>query len=286
MEIADGHVHIGDLNNAIPYFGANSAGHGTTPWDMEEDLVSRVRAMDAVGVAWAMVQPSHGYLRPDGIKDTMRVNDTVAAFRNRDPQRFPAACGTVEPLHGERSLAELDRIKHELRLDGVSWHHRFSGCTIDSKWMWPILERMRELKLTPVVHTNAESHFEAAWQLQRIARDFPDMEFLAQDAFYAYERGNHILGSAKLSPNIVWDIGGMVSYVTADQWVVLNGSRTISFSGVASYPLAPGATPSRPKLLLDLEKSAMPAADKQNVLSKNLRRLFRMPPEGAPRPLA
>lgn len=286
MEIADGHVHIGDLDNAIPWFGPLSTGHSARPWNAEEDMASRLRAMDAVGVAWAMVQPAHGYLRPDGIKDTMRVNDTVAAFRALDPKRFPVACGTVEPLHGERSLAELDRIKHELKLDGVSWHHRFSGCTIDSKWMWPILERMRELKLTPVIHTNAESHFEAAWQLQRLARDFPDMEFLAQDAFYAYERGNHILGSAKLSPNIVWDIGGVVSYVSADQWVALNGSRTISFSGVASYPLAPGAVPSKPKLLVDIEKSAMPEADKRAILSGNLRRLFRMPPDGPALPAA
>jgi hypothetical protein len=46
-------------------------------------------------------------------KDTMRSNDTVAAYRRRDPERFPVACGTVEPLHGARSLGEIERMKHE-----------------------------------------------------------------------------------------------------------------------------------------------------------------------------
>ena len=41
--------------------------------------------------------------------------------------RFPVACGIVEPLHGARSLGELERIKHELWPDGVVWHNRSAG---------------------------------------------------------------------------------------------------------------------------------------------------------------
>lgn len=39
--------------------------------------------MDAAGISWAALQPCHGYLRPDGIKDTMRVNDRMATYRRQ-----------------------------------------------------------------------------------------------------------------------------------------------------------------------------------------------------------
>ncbi len=273
MEIVDAHVHIGDLSIALP-------DHGRPPVDLDpdEDIKNRVRAMEQFGVSWAVVQPSHAYVQAEGIKDTMRVNDGVADYRRRDPVHFPIALGTVEPMHGEASLDELDRIKHDLHLEGVSWHHRFQGCTIDSKWMRPILRRMADLELVPFVHTNAESHFEAAWQLQRLASEFPEMTFVSMDAFYASERGNQVWGTAKQSPNIIWDIGGPISYISVDTWVRSNGSETICFSGAASYPTR--GRPRTPRLLEEMERSRLPDADKANIYSLNIRRLFRLPPEG------
>src|SRR5207237_9791784 len=76
--------------------------------------------MEANGVTHSAILAATGYIQADGIKDTMRANDTVAAYRRRDPQRFPVACGIVEPLHGGRSPGELARMKHKLRLDGVA----------------------------------------------------------------------------------------------------------------------------------------------------------------------
>ncbi len=272
MEIVDVHVHIGDLTNAVPDMGAASA---LSP---EEDIRLRVQAMDQSGVSWVVIQPSHGYLRPDGIKDTMRVNDGMAEYRRRDPVHFPIVCGTVEPLHGERSLQELDRMKHELKLNGVSWHHRFHGCYIDSKWMRPLLRRMADLKLVPLVHTNAESSLEAHWRLQRLAREFPETTFLALDAFFTHERSMQLLATARQSPNIIWDIGGIVSWASVGAWVQQNGSESICYSGVISY--LRGRAPPRPRLLEELDRSRLSDKDKANILSLNVRRLFGLPPEG------
>lgn len=274
MEIVDAHVHVGDLSDAMSDYS-----QPVRPFDIDRDIENRVRILDHFGIAWAVIQPSHAYLRPEGIKDTMRVNDRIADYRRRDPIHFPMALGTVEPLHGERSLEELDRIKQELKLDGVSWHHRFQGCTIDSKWMRPILRRMADLDLVPVVHTNAESHFEPAWQLQRLAREFESTTFLAMDAFYGHERGNQVFGSARLTPNIIWDIGGPISWVSADMWVREHGSETICFSGAASYPGR--GIPRKPRLLEELERSSLPDTDKANIYGRNVRRLFDLPLTGA-----
>jgi uncharacterized protein len=158
MEIFDIHHHLGSLTG-----GSLQEGDG---WQ-EQDYANRVRIMQANGVTRAAVLAATGYIQADGIKDTMRCNDTLADYRKRDPKRFAAACGIVEPLHGGRSLGELERIKHELKLDGVVWHSRFQGVAVDHQLMRPLLKKVSELKLVPLVHTNAESNLEAcgAWSV-------------------------------------------------------------------------------------------------------------------------
>jgi hypothetical protein len=119
MEVIDIHHHLGALNG-----GSLQAGDG---WQ-DRDYANRVRIMDANGVDAAAILAATGYIQADGIKDTMRSNDVVAAYRQRDPKRFPIACGIVEPLHGDRSLDELERLKRELALDGVVWHSDMGRC--------------------------------------------------------------------------------------------------------------------------------------------------------------
>ncbi len=94
MEIFDIYHHLGSLTG-----GSLQEGEG---WQ-ERDHANRVRIMEANGVARSAILAATGYIQADGIKDTMRSNDTVAAYRGRDPERFPVACGTVEPLHGARA---------------------------------------------------------------------------------------------------------------------------------------------------------------------------------------
>ena len=165
MEVIDIHHHLGALNGGSLQEGDD--------WP-DRDYVNRVRIMDANGVNAAAILAATGYIQADGIKDTMRSNDVVAAYRLRDPKRFPIACGIVEPLHGARSLGELERMKHELGLEGVVWHSRFQGVAVDHQLMRPLLKKVQELGLVPLIHTNAESNLEAVWRLERLALEFPD----------------------------------------------------------------------------------------------------------------
>lgn len=263
--IVDAHQHVGGLADVLSYDGREPAGEPT----VEEDTARRVAYMDAQGIAWAVLQPSHGYARPDGIADTMRVNDRMAEYRAYAEGRF-RVLGTTEPLHGERGLAEIDRVA-ELGLDGLAWHHRFQGCYIDSRWMWPTLRRMADLGLVPLVHVNAESSMEAHWRLQRLALDFPELTFLAMDGLWSYERARHVLVTAGTTPNIVWDIGGPSHYVSVEEWVEQNGSATICFSMGSAY--GDGAA-AKPALLQQIEQAAISDADRANILGGNVARLF------------
>ena len=129
--------------------------------------------MDEGGVRQALVIPGHGYLRPNGIADTRRVNDEIAAYRDRTPDRFPVACGIVEPRDGAAAFAEIDRVAGELDLVALSFHTRFQGVSVDSRWVLRYLERMGEHSLVPIIHAMDDTPEEALWKLAAIAREAP-----------------------------------------------------------------------------------------------------------------
>ena len=78
---------------------------------------------------------------------------------------FPAAVGIVEPAYGDASFAELERCKHELGLAGISFHTRFQGVSLDSRFILAYVAKMAELGLLPVIHAMNETPEEALWKL-------------------------------------------------------------------------------------------------------------------------
>jgi predicted TIM-barrel fold metal-dependent hydrolase len=214
-----------------------------------------------------------GYIQADGIKDTMRSNDTVAAYRKRDPRRFPVACGTVEPLHGARSLDELERMKHGLHLEGVVWHNRFQGVAIDHQLMRPLLKKVVQLGLVPLVHTNAESNMEAVWRLERLALEFPEITFVAMDALTTNVNSQLTLDIAKRTPNIVFDTAHIRSSAYVRQFVETVGSHRLVFGSLFySHP----ASYERCASLEEVKGAKISEEDMANILWRNARKLFKL----------
>lgn len=264
MEIFDIHHHLGSLIG-----GSLQDEEG---WQ-DRDYANRVRIMQANGVAMAAILAATGYIQADGIKDTMRSNDTVAAYRKRDPQRFPVACGTVEPLHGARSLDELERMKHELHLEGVVWHNRFQGVAIDHQLMRPLLKKVAQLGLVPLVHTNAESNMEAVWRLERLALEFPEITFVAMDALTTNVNSQLTLDIAKRTPNILFDTAHVRSSAYVRQFVETAGSHRLVFGSLFySHP----ASYERCATLEELKATKISDEDMANILWRNARKLFRL----------
>jgi len=264
VEIFDIHHHLGSLTGGSLQ---DEAG-----WQ-ERDYSNRVRIMETNGVTMAAILAATGYIQADGIKDTMRSNDTVAAYRQRDPKRFPVACGTVEPLHGARSLGELERMKHELRLEGVVWHNRFQGVAIDHQFMRPLLKKVNELGLVPLVHTNAESNMEAVWRLERLALEFPQITFVAMDALTTNVNSQLVLDIAKRTPNILFDTAHVRSSSYVRQFVETVGSRRLIFGSLFySHP----ASYEHCATLAEVEAAQISQEDMANILALNARRLFGM----------
>lgn len=264
MEIFDIHHHLGSLTGGSLQEGAD--------W-MDRDYANRVRIMDANGVAKAAILAATGYIQADGIKDTMRCNDTVAAYRKRDPNRFPAACGIVEPLHGARSLGELERMKHDLGLNGVVWHSRFQGVAVDHQLMRPLLKKVSELGLVPLVHTNAESNLEAVWRLERLALEFPELTFVSMDALTTNTNSQLALDIAKRTHNILFDTAHVRGPGYVRQFVEAVGSERLIFGSLFySHP----ASYEHCATLDEIKAAKIGEQDKANIFALNAKRLFKL----------
>jgi uncharacterized protein len=264
MEIFDIHHHLGSLTGGSLQEEAG--------WQ-DRDYNNRVRIMQANGVTISAILAATGYIQADGIKDTMRSNDTVAAYRKRDPKRFPVACGTVEPLHGARSLGELERMKHELDLKGVVWHNRFQGVAIDHQLMRPLLRKVSELGLVPIVHTNAESNMEAVWRLERLALEFAELTFVSLDALTTNVNSQLVLDIAKRTPNILFDTAHVRSSGYVRQFVETVGSHRLLFGSLFySHP----ASYEHSATLAEVKVTKISDDDMSNILSRNAKKLFKL----------
>ena len=279
FSVLDVHHHVGDALTALG--GELDPAAGLAPDEYERvELETRLAIMDADDVAQAVVIPGHGYLRPNGIADTRRVNDNIAGYRDRRPDRFPVAIGMVEPAYGAAGLAEVDRVDDELGLVGVSFHTRFQGVSLDSRWVDRAVERLAARGLVPVVHAMDDTPEEALWKLAALARRFPDVPMLALDPFSSFEATRQCFVVAELAPNVVFDTSLSYNFDFIEDLTRRFGADRVAF-GTDLYSWPVGRRISH--LLDQIVASDLSRDEKAAVLGGNARRLFGVsPPTGSP----
>ena len=274
--VLDVHHHVGSAFLALggPIDGASGGSAATAlPSPAQRELASRLEIMDAGGVDQAIVIPGHGYLRPRGLPDTMAENDHIARYRDRLPARFPAAVGIVEPAYGEACFAELERCKRELGLAGISFHTRFQGVSLDSRFILAYVAKMAELGLVPVIHAMNETPEEALWKLAVLARSIPETPVLALDAFGSFEATRECFFIAEVAPNILFDTSLSYNFDFIEDFANRFGAERVVFgTDLYSHPVGRRIS----HLLQQIEASALSDAQKTAILSGNARRLFRI----------
>jgi len=277
IHIIDCHHHVG----GVPSLMASTAGGPPIPMDADTswfhdpaEVAARLAIMDDNGVDQSVVIPTHEYLRPNGAADTANVNDAIAAYRDRNPDRFVAAVGIVEPLYGDRSLDELARIRTELGLVGVSFHTRFQGVSTDSPLVARLIVRAAEVGLIPFVHSYADAPDEAPWKIVDAARAVPDTPVVVLDGFSGFERTKEITRAAAEAPNLVFDTSLVYSFDFVEHFVARFGPERVVFgTDMYSVPLAYRRSYPLEQLLVSrLDDSAKAA-----ILHGNIRRVLSLP---------
>jgi predicted TIM-barrel fold metal-dependent hydrolase len=243
---------------------------GETLVSPEIELKTRLATMDSIGIDQAIVIPGHDYLRPNGAADMRAVNNAIAAYRDANPGRFPAAIGVVEPLFGDVSLSELDRVKNELRLAGVSFDARYNG--VSSALMRRLIARMGKLGLVPYLHSVAEISAEALWRTTALGRDFPGVQMLLLDPFSSFEQVQQLSFLADLAPNLLFDTGQTLSFARIQVFIRRFGAARVAFgSDLYSHPIGV-----QPHVLPEILAADLSDAERSQVLSGNIKRLLRL----------
>jgi predicted TIM-barrel fold metal-dependent hydrolase len=273
LPVLDVHHHVGNAFRALG--GEVELAGGLTPAEYDaRELAARLEIMDAGGVAQAIVIPGHGYERTRGIVDTRAINDDIALYRDRTPERFPSAVGIVEPRDGEASLAEIERAHTELGLRGISFHTRFQGVSLDSRWIRRYVERLGELGMVPVIHAMDDTPEEALWKLAQLARDVPDVELLALDPFSSYEATRQCFFVADVAPNIVFDTSLSYNFDFISDFAQRFGAERVAFgTDLYSWPVGRRISHILPQIL----ESELSREDQALILAGNARRLFGLP---------
>jgi uncharacterized protein len=272
FEVVDDHHHVGDPSAV---FGSMPlSGQPDSDADRDADEVTkRLEVMEAGGVDQAVVIPGHGYYRPEGLKDTMRINDGIAAYRDRDPIRFPVAVGVMEPTYGPHSLPEIDRVADELSLAGISFHVRFQGVSLDNQWVRRYIDRMVDKGLTPVLHAVHETSENPLWKVATIGRAFPDTEMLILDAFGSNESTKECFFTAEVAPNLVFDTSLAHGWGLIEHFARTFGAERVAFgTDLYSWPLGRRISP----IAEEIATSTLDDDAKRLILAGNARRLFRI----------
>jgi uncharacterized protein len=268
--VIDCHHHVGSLEALGFKIDGGPEGADAATLELDRRLASMAR----YGVDQAILIPGHGYLRPEGVADTRRINDQIAAYRDRLPETFPAALGVAEPLHGAAGVAELRRVRDELGLVGFSVHARFQGVSTDSPLVLALVRAAAELGLVPFIHAVEGVPDEAMWRVQQVARAVPDTTIVVLDSFGGSEQARLAVILAEQTPNLVFDTSLAHHYMFVQAMIDAVGYERLIF-GTDYYSMMPG--PQHALVLDELVAGPLPDEQKAAILAGNLRRHLKLP---------
>jgi len=239
-----------------------------------EELAREYESMDMVAVllAWD-AETATG--RP-------RVpNDLVAQACREFPSTF-VGFGSVDPLKGDRAVAELDRFP-ELGLKGVKLHPSLQAFAPNDERHWPLYEKCQELGLVVLFHTGTSGigagqpggqgiridYARPIW-LDAPAAAFPDLQIIA--AHFGYPWHLELLAMALHKTNINIDISGWAPrYIPVEVMRDMKGRLQDQFVFGSDYPFI------QPQRCLDeLKGLDISASVLQKVLVDNGRRLLKI----------
>jgi predicted TIM-barrel fold metal-dependent hydrolase len=263
----DVHHHVGSL--------ASFAGQGSTrAMTAQDDVATRLRYMDAHGIAQCLLLPAE-YPAAGAEGGLTPVNDAVARYCSMAPDRFPAMLAAVDQRDTGQALEEIDRCVEVHGVRGFVWHHHFLGTFLDDPRMRPLIARIHEHGLPVFVHLMASSFLESPWRLQSLADEFSETTFVALDGFSSVNQAQWMGYIAEKHPKILFDTGmatsvshGFVEFIDR-----VGAERLLFGSDFYSQP----TFFTIPAMLYELVNSPIAPEDLRKVLGDNARRVLGVP---------
>lgn len=277
MRAIDFHVHLptpewldvslkGYVEAAEAYF------RSTVSRRSVDELAEEYRGLDLMGVllAWdAESATGRPRLSNEFVADAVRAHpDVFVGF------------GSVDPLKGERAVAELDGIA-ERGLKGVKFHPSLQAFAPDDERHWPIFARCQELGLCALFHTGTSGlgagqpggqgirlDYARPIRLDTVAATFPQLQVIA--AHFGFPWHLEMLAIALHKTNVWVDISGWAPrYLPAEVVREMRGRLQDQFLFGSDYPFIQPA-----RCLAELATLEIPEPAISKILVENGRRLL------------
>ena len=204
-----------------------------------------------------------------------RVPNGLVAQACKDHPNAFTGFGSVDPLKGDRAVAELSRVA-DLGLKGVKLHPSLQAFAPDDERHWPLYEKCEELGLVLLFHTGTSGigagqpggqgirlDYAQPIRLDAVAASFPDLKIIA--AHFGYPWHLELMAMALHKTNIYIDISGWAPrYIPTEVMRDMKGRLQDQFIFGSDYPFID------PKRCLDeLKGMDLPAEVLDKVLFGN-----------------
>ena len=250
--IIDAHSHIGSTV-------ANGIGQDVETW---------LAAMEAAGIAQAIISVAAGGLQVEGLADTRRANDLIAKAVREYPDRFPIGLASIEVRHGEAGLAEVRRVMTETGLSGLVFHTSFEGFGVDSPVFVGVLAALGEGPALVLMHSTPDTRANPI-AIAAVACRFPQIQFLLGHPVFTEEQRRQCVEAVQANENINLDVAYQADPATTEFFVREVGAHRVFFGSDAPY-FEPA------QVIASIESAKITEAEREKVFCGNAERLIQM----------
>lgn len=248
--IIDVHAHVGR----------------TITSNIGQTVDEQVARMASSGIAQAILSVAAGGVQAEGIADTRRANDTVAAAVAAHPQLFPVGLASVEVRHGQAGLAEVGRAFDELGLKGLAFHATFEGFSVDSAAFDAVLAATNGRRGLVLLHSTPDAKASPS-KIAEVALRYPHLEFIMGHPLFSDDQKAQAVDAVEAAPNVHIDIAFQADAATTEFFVREAGADRVFFGSDAPF-FSPA------EVIASVEKANIDGADRELVLSGNARKLI------------
>lgn len=253
--IVDVHAHIGRTI---------SSGEGQSA---EECL----QVMAGAGIGQAFLSPVAGGRQADGVLDTMKENDAIAAAMRAHPDRFPIGLAGVEVRHEERALEELERAFDTLGLQGLAFHAIFQGFTVGAGGVLdPLLDLAEQHGALCLMHAMPEAgefSMESPRAIGLLADRYPQVTFIMGHPAITQEQRAVAIEAAAGRENLHLDLAFQQRSETVEVLVRALGAERVLFGSDSPFRDARHT-------IASVEAARISGAAKERILGANARELI------------
>jgi predicted TIM-barrel fold metal-dependent hydrolase len=204
-----------------------------------QDVSDYLETMRTANIEQAILSPVAGGRQADGVLDSMRENDAIAAAMRAEPSRFPVGLASVEVRHEERALAELERAFDELGLRGLVFHAMFSGFSVGvGPPLDPLLDLADQRGALCLMHAMPEAgafSMESPRAIGRLADRYPRITFIMGHPAITEDERAVAIEAAAGRGNIFVDLAFQSRPETVEVFVRALGAERVLFGSDAPF---------------------------------------------------